>query len=421
MEHLEYQSLKDVFESIVKDFKIDKSVLNQILIMEEKHVAKNEAHLRFYGGHLLGVDRVFFSDDDKLRLYKDVMPNIDEMLLDNTLKSAVYKDHPHVKDGTPIVNQNFEVISDTFNLSIAYMVHLCENTKHLSPDDKKMAKIRLYAYLFYKFMSSLYYKRFKFLADPAIAEAAYQSLNNKFILKICGNWRNVLYYLAEDTIKEEGTHHEHIVNFDDPVRIGRLLSDPQTRLREYVNNIYREYMKAYTNKQKVSTSSTMIEIEDDIQVREIIRHQGMYTDYIKQQIADPVAFYKQELVNVVLDVMKSITPSYLNLIIQWTSDNYFGLYRKDITEAIEIVMEHAIRTISANPDFQKDITSFIMALAGMYTSSRSKDAHLLKARNIVNKLAKYATKSTNPTAIASTRTGWMLYLVLRAFSMKFYS
>ena len=416
-----FSSIREMFEYLLPNFQIDKKVFTQILIMEEKHVAKNESHLRFYGGHLLGVDRVIFSDEDRARLYNDVLPNLDETVVENLIDNSIYVGHPHIKDGTPIFNPNFEVISNPFNMTIVYLIHLAENSKHLNTEEKHVCKVRLYAYMFYRFMASSYYKRFQFLADPAIAEAAYQSLNNKYILKVVGTWKNLIYYLAEDTIKHEGTHHETIVNFDDPGRIGRLISDPQTRLREYINNIYSEYKKAYDNKIKVSSSSTMIEIEDDVQVKEIIKHHGVYADYIKQQISDPIAFYKAELVNVVMDVMPSITQSYLVQTIQWTSENYFGLHRKEIIEAVEIVMEHAIKTVTAAPELQKDIANLIITLAGMYTSSRSKDQELLRARSIVEKLAKYATKSTNPTAIASTRTGWMLYLVLRAFSMRHYS
>ncbi|HEV7235926.1 MAG TPA: hypothetical protein VGN15_07085, partial [Ktedonobacteraceae bacterium] len=67
------------------------------------------------------------------------------------------------------------------------------------------------------------------------------------------------------------------------------------------------------------------------------------------------------------------------------------------------------------------VEDVLTALRGTYMSSRSTDARLLKAREDVEKLVQLATQSRNSNAVASVRTGWMLYIVARAYTMRHFA
>jgi hypothetical protein len=54
-------------------------------------------------------------------------------------------------------------------------------------------------------------------------------------------------------------------------------------------------------------------------------------------------------------------------------------------------------------------------------SSRSSEVKLLKIRNSAEVIVRSSTKIKDPSAIAATRTGFMLYVVLRAFTMQHYT
>ena len=60
-------------------------------------------------------------------------------------------------------------------------------------------------------------------------------------------------------------------------------------------------------------------------------------------------------------------------------------------------------------------------LRGAYMSSRSTDVKLLEVRVLVEKIVREATGSLNEAGISSVRTAWMLYIVIRAYSMRFYT
>ena len=95
---------------------------------------------------------------------------------------------------------------------------------------------------------------------------------------------------------------------------------------------------------------------------------------------------------------------------------------KVVDDAVDIVMEHAIEYLSANRDIAKtDVGRMLERLRGAYTSSRSTDKRLMDARSQVENVVRQATGSKNENAVASVRTAWMLYLVARAYTMRYYS
>ena len=60
-------------------------------------------------------------------------------------------------------------------------------------------------------------------------------------------------------------------------------------------------------------------------------------------------------------------------------------------------------------------------LRGVYMSSRSTDPILIDLRERTEKIVEIATNNKNPSNLASTRTGVLLYIVLRTFTMKHYA
>ena len=54
-------------------------------------------------------------------------------------------------------------------------------------------------------------------------------------------------------------------------------------------------------------------------------------------------------------------------------------------------------------------------------SARSTNPELLQLRELAQKIVKRATGSRNESTIAAVRTGLLAYIVLRAYSMRYYS
>ena len=87
-------------------------------------------------------------------------------------------------------------------------------------------------------------------------------------------------------------------------------------------------------------------------------------------------------------------------------------------------MIHAFNYLQGNKVLLRntaDMSTLLTKLKGTYMSSRNTDAELKQLRNNFEKIAKLATDNKNSTVISSVRTGTMLYLVIRAISMRHYA
>lgn len=97
-------SIKNIFNDLCKDFKADAKTLMKLRRYERAFVNKNENHINFFGGVLMGVHPVRFTQDDRQDWFDDLV-GVDEM----TIKTAIAK-------LDTIVHSRI-VSTDTMNLS----------------------------------------------------------------------------------------------------------------------------------------------------------------------------------------------------------------------------------------------------------------------------------------------------------------
>ena len=86
-------------------------------------------------------------------------------------------------------------------------------------------------------------------------------------------------------------------------------------------------------------------------------------------------------------------------------------------------MDHIVALIYENKNIirnKNDLTSLLTKMKGTYTASRVSDDLLLSIREDMEEVVRMATKSKVPGSVAAVRTGMMLYIVLRAFTMQHY-
>ena len=110
--------------------------------------------------------------------------------------------------------------------------------------------------------------------------------------------------------------------------------------------------------------------------------------------------------------------------LNWMSDNAKVSRSNDIEDVINETLIHAFDYFSQNRSViqnTSDLPAMLFRLRGVYMSSRSTDAALLQLRAKTEKLVQIATGNKNQSNLASTRTGVLLYIVLRAFTMKHYA
>ncbi len=413
--------IRDVFKNGLQHFKVDSSLFKEICALEVKFVCKNQQHIEFFGGNLTGVQTVRFTSQDRDALFIDIF-EVDEQEIQEALYSLTTPD----ENGrpVPVINQEWVVTSDVFNIASIYLIHAIHNSKHLSAAEREEGKIRVALYLYYKFFTSLLFHYFRFAANEEIARAAYSKLTNKFTLKRLGSWSACLRDLASKAVANDGIWSDVISHMDSDQRVLRMIADMQGRIRDMLINIYKVFKECHVKGERIASSQQSVEIDGETILKDKTKSLLKYNRYLNSVISDKNTFIRQELVDVIVSTMPTMEPRHLMQSLTWASNNANHTHDKIVESCTELILEHAYEYLQANRQLvraSKDIPGLLARLRGAYTSSRSVEPKLFVLRDKVGKLVTMATGSRNESAVSAARTGFMLYICLRAWTMQHYS
>lgn len=406
------KNVKAVFDENCSHLKFDNKLAKKFSDYQIGFVNKNDDSMTFFGGNLIGVQVVRFTNQDKEKWFTDIL-EIDDILLEEKLLDL------------PDINKNFHVSSDLFNLSAVWLIHSFMNSPLLHDKQKEQAILDVALALNYKFLTSLLYQYFRYPADPQIAAAAYAQLSYKFAIKQYGSWYATLVARCQDFLSDDSIHYQTLKKFNNDSRIVYMLNDTQGRIRDMVKNICSEFYKVRDQGIKIKTTSSLTLDNDGEQiVKDKTKNLLAYTRYLHSIISDKNSFVKSELIDVIANVMHTMPPKLLVQTLEYCSSNYRHMGATEIEELIDLTVTHSFSYLNNNRNLLKDtndLAALISRLRGVYMSSRSNESDLILMRKKAEHIVKHATKVKNDNVIASVRTALLLYLVLRAFTKNYYS
>lgn len=405
------KSIKDVFEQELKHLNVDARLVRDIGTYERNFVNRSEDHINFLGGVLMGTPPLRFHQSDRNAWFDDIL-KVDDVVLKNELHDL------------PSIDPNFKVASDPLNLSVTYLLHALHSSQKLSARQKEEGMINALKVMHYRFLSSLMSHYFRYEPDREVVEATYAALSYKFALKREGSWAALIDARCRDIISTSGIHYRTIDRYDNDDQITYLLSDTQGRIREIVKKMYKVFDQVHKSATRVKTRGSMVELEGVAQVRDLERNQSQLKRYAHEIMSDKRTFIRPELTSIVSDAMHTMPERHLNSALDYMVDNYGRRGDKNIAELIDEVVLHALDYIADNRrEFTRnlDLAHLLSKLRALYMSSRSTDSSLLKMRDLSLKIVRKAVRSNNSSLLASIRTGVMMYIVLRTFTMSHYS
>jgi hypothetical protein len=398
-------TLAEVFDVYFKRTVFDNKLAKKIYSYQLAYVNSNREHLEFFGGNLLGVHVVRFKDSDVLRFYNDVL-DVDFIELSEALKKVTN------------VNQDYIVSSDVFNLTIMYLLHKYMTSAVINDNHRSRAVYDVAILFFYRTIAALISHRFRYPADPKIAQMAYANLSNKYLIKKLGTWHKVMDYRANDLVRKDGLHYKNLVTFNNDLSIVYAINDSQSRIRDLVKNYYGEFKKVHASGSKVSvTSSVYTDIEGNEKIKEKTMSVESHVNYIRTILMDEHSFIKDDLVNIITKINTNSSSRIIKSVLRWLSNNYNNSkHSKEIDEFINILVIHSFYLISNNLTSVniRDYPNILVGLKNLYLSSRSTDKELLRIRDLGSKLIMESqdTKISEPLTLA-TRTSILLYIMLR--------
>lgn len=401
--------IRDMFDNHLVDLKVDKSLIKTIRELRIEFMNRNEDHLSFFSGNLIGVHPIRYKTSDRDNWF-DMVLEIDESDIKPELK------------GIKAIDPSWVRANDLINLSSIWLLYKIYNS-NLSPKDKEQGMMEVCLLLQYKFLSSLLTHFFKYRADPEVAMATYEALSRKFDIKQQGSWQALLEYRSENIISRNGIHFLTYSKMGDDQKVLNMITDIQDRLRNIVKKQKDVFDRVRNQNLRISSSSSVVEFDGEKEILDRTRDHTSYTRYLKDIISDKPTFIREELLDIITDALHTVNRAYLVQSLDYCSDNFGKGGDKRIEKLIDETLLHAYRYISENEGIMKsttDIGSLIVRLKNLYLASRMSDDQLLNMRDLSEKIVKKSVHSRNTAALAAVRTGLQLYLVLRAFAKKYY-
>lgn len=405
------KNVKQVFEEHCGHMVFDRKLLQKIQTYERDFVNKNPAHIKFFGGVLMGVDPIRFTSADQNRWFDDIM-DIDESTLEIDLHAL------------PDILAHRHVSSNVMNLSGFWMTHKFLTSTKLSQSDRELGALLTILILHYKFITSTLTNWFKYDADPAIAQATYNMLTKRFGLKISGSWGELLRYRSQVTIERGGLHHNRLMNFNNDLEIVYMVNDTHGRVKSILKYIRDVFTLAQNDPDNlVKNMSATIELDGDVKVRDKTRLTSTYVRYIQDALNDQRSFIIPELVVIISKTVTTAPKEALEKSLTYMVENASPKADKRVSRLPEVVLQHAFEYMTKNPSTMssgKDIPGLLSKMIKLYQASKTTDELILEARAIGEHIATRATGSKNRILISAVRNAILLYVLLRAFTMDHY-
>lgn len=399
-------TLLDVFDELFASIKFDQKLAKDIYRFQLAFVNKNRDHLEFFGGNLLGVQVVRFTDADNNKFFDEVI-NVDRITLEDRLSevSDIYQDN--------------SIISDIFNLTCMYLIHRFITTLDCNDKVKHRAQYDSAMLFFMRSTAALLSYNFKYPTDPKIAQVAYANLSNKFLIKKLGSWAKVLDYRSSDLIDPEGIHYKTLKRFDNDLAIAYAITDSKDRIKDMIKNYNQEFYKVHESGESIGTTSAVFnDLEGEETVKEKTKSIERTVQLIRNNISDINSFINDKHISIISQINKNTSFKMIKQTLTYMCEAYNSTDNKLIDEFISLVIiyNHHLLLVN-NLSNSKDYPKVLIELKNLYLSTRNEDIDLQVIRDLGYKIVKKSSKSKlSDSIILSTRTSIILYLAIKVFT-----
>lgn len=405
------QNVKKIFDRICGHLVFDRILLQKVQTYERRFVNKNETHIAFFGGNLMGVHPVRFKDEDRRRWFDEIL-EADEDELEDELHSL------------PDILSHRHVSSDVMNLSGFWMAHRFLTSDKLNDQQRQDGAVAVMLAIHYKFITSTLADWFKYQADPVIAQATYAALNKRFGLKVVGSWGALLQQRALAIVSKGGLHYQRLMDFNSDLDVVYMVNDSQGRVKDILKNI-RDIFTMVQNAPELQIRSvgSMVELDGELKVRDKTRLYSTYQRYLLDTIPDRNSFIVPELVEVVCKLVPTMPKQALKETLIYLSNNVSPKADKRVQAICEITLQHAFDYLAKNPNTmasKSDIAGLLRKMRALYQASRTSSNQILEMREVTESVVQTATRSKNKVLLSSVRNAVLLYLILRTFTMNHY-
>lgn len=400
-------SLADVFDRHFADIKFDKAMARGVYEYQVFISTKNQDHIQFFGSPLLGVQTLRLLPREIMRFFQRTL-GIDY--------SALEKD---IRKLTTIYQEN-SITADILNLTLMYMIHRFYQSTHLTDKMRLRGAFDVAMIFCYRTVIALTNNYFHYNADPKVAQAAYSNLSNKNLIKQLGSWKRLCEYRAEAMVDPKGLNYERLSMFNDDLVITGVISDSQGRFKDVFRIYYDEFDRVHSSGESIGVNTaTITDVDGDVVLREKTKGTESLINYVRSILNDPNGFMDYDLVTVAADMSSNSSFKTIKANLEWLAHAYTDpKWNKKIDKFVVDVIVQGMFYIEKNVplDKRRDLSYIMTTLKNLFLSTRSMDPALLSIREQGKHLLQAHNKGISESLMTATRTGIILYIMLRVIS-----
>lgn len=387
--------------------RFDQSFMQRLTRYYYKLFTKNEDVLSFFGEGLWGVYPIYFTNEDGKYWFEEVL-DVDDVALTKAIHSL------------DSIETHWKRASDVINLTIIYSIYRILNSSIAQSIKCKYCFMCLHI-LHFKFLSSLQAHRFKYPVDKALATAVFEGLSKKYLIKVCGSWKQLLEYRARHILSDKSIEYKTLLVYKDDKSIIYTVQEIQNRIRKMVNGLSEEFYKIKERDVKIGVQSKLFSDEQGDQIVDSVSSYTTYIRYISAVIGDKDSFIKPDIVSIVENTSNRLPTHALTTMLNWLSDNSYSSLSKDILLWLERIIIFSFKLIAKHQLKTNQLVAIVVKLRAMLLSSRVNEPAVLEIKTQGDSFITRSKAITSKSSEANLRTVTIIYMVLRTLAMKYYT
>ena len=408
--------MSDIVE-LFRDYskkKINESLLKELRSFKNNWIKKNENHINFLGGNLLGPNEIVFSDADRIT-YFDIIGIYNSKELGNdilNLKDILALKKEAEKEGK---KGERKVSFDVFNLSIIWLCH--EFSIYYKDDIKKYHEAVDLIYFIYavKVFGSRYILFFsKYSLEVETAKAVYEKLSGKFLIKKYDNWDRVINHLGKKLYSTEESGFDSKVRNMNTIDSMYIAQDLHGSITSIFKNIFEVTLEVKEAGEKLRTTSSIDTTGEEDQIKNLLDSPVTYVEYMKNIVVSQTGFVDFAVVDIITSIYPKINDKIFKQTL--TAISMYALEDKVINEYfIEMPILLSIEYLgNTSNNYTTNIESVVVALKNYWSSSsvKQKDVNITK-----EKIRKFLEKNTTYSSkhiISNMVLAVIMYVFIKA-------
>jgi hypothetical protein len=359
-------------------------------------------YTEFFGSPYLGLQKIVFTTADRNQWFSEIYDADEDQLYEELIASGVVKKEWHV-------------VSDVWNMSVAYLLCQAYHSKNMDDKTKHQAMVDIICMYHYKCLTSIIANDYKFLARKEVAIETYNRLSLKYDIKRYGSWRALIEARAEFILDPRtGIHFDAYTTMKNDAKVVYMIGDIQDRLRGVINDINKVFHDVKNKTDILSIEGNTVNLEDGVTIKNVSKEVPQYKNYIESVLVSEQAFYKEELIRYACKIAEFGGTDKLAYVVR----AFPGIYnsKKGAEPAHKFVDEltvHLFEYMRVNNILKTHVVDVARKMKGAYNSPRSVNETVLFLRQFGDELVTSQTGIRTPSTIISLRTAFLVYMCLR--------